>query len=145
MSMRKRRESRQEEMLVQTSALPDSPGHPFYTQLNELLAVHGFDLFVEERCSSYYAETLGRPSIPPGVYFRMLMIGYFEGLGSERGIDWRVADSLALRQFLGYALTETTHGSLESVAPSSAPAAGSAPRGLQLGAEGVGLGRTAQG
>ena len=114
MSMRKRRESRQEEMLVQTSALPDSPGHPFYTQLNELLAVHGFDLFVEERCSSYYAETLGRPSIPPGVYFRMLMIGYFEGLGSERGIDWRVADSLALRQFLGYALTETTpdHSSL---------------------------------
>ncbi len=117
MSMRKRRESRQEEMFVQTSALPDSPGHPFYTQLNELLAVHGFDLFVEERCSSYYAETLGRPSIPPGVYFRMLMIGYFEGLGSERGIDWRVADSLALRQFLGYALTETTpdHSSLSRI------------------------------
>ncbi len=117
MSMRKRRESRQEEMFVQTSALPDSPGHPFYTQLNELLAVHGFDLFVEERCSSYYAETLGRPSIPPGVYFRMLMIGYFEGLGSGRGIDWRVADSLALRQFLGYALTETTpdHSSLSRI------------------------------
>ena len=110
MSMSKRRATRQEEMFVQTSALPDSPGHPFYTKLNELLAAHGFDGFVEERCSSYYAETLGRPSIPPGVYFRMLMIGYFEGLGSERGIDWRVADSLALRQFLGYALTETTPG-----------------------------------
>ena len=117
MSMSKRRESRQAEMFVQTSALPDSPGHPFYTKLNELLAAHGFDAFVEEQCAPYYAEKLGRPSIPPGVYFRMLMIGYFEGLSSERGIDWRVADSLALRQFLGYALTETTpdHSSLSRI------------------------------
>ncbi len=108
MSMSTRRESQQQEMWVPTQDLPEAPGHPFYAQLNTLLAAHGFDTFVEERCAPYYAETLGRPSIAPGVYFRMLMIGYFEGLGSERGIDWRVADSLALRQFLGYALTETT-------------------------------------
>ena len=117
MSMKKRQGSRQEEMVVQTSALPDSPGHPFYAKLNELLAAHDFDQFVEERCAPYYAQTLGRPSIPPGVYFRMLMIGYFEGYSSERGIAWRVADSLALRRFLGYALTETTpeHSSLSRI------------------------------
>ncbi len=108
MSMSKRRESQQQEMWVQTHDLPEAPGHPFYAQLNKLLASHGFDAFVEARCAPYYAETLGRPSIAPGVYFRMLMIGYFEGLGSERGMDGRVADSLALRHFLGYALTETT-------------------------------------
>ena len=117
MSMKKRRATRQEELFVPTSALPDAPGHPFYSKLNELLATHCFDAFVEERCASYYAKTLGRPSIEPGVYFRMLMIGYFEGLGSERGIDWRVADSLALRRFLEYALTETTpdHSSLSRI------------------------------
>ena len=117
MSMKKRRATRQEELFVPTSALPDAPGHPFYSKLNELLSAHGFDAFAEERCAPYYAKTLGRPSIAPGVYFRMLMIGYFEGLGSERGIDWRVADSLALRRFLGYALTETTpdHSSLSRI------------------------------
>ena len=92
-------------MWVQTHGLPEVPGHPFYTQLSKLLASHGFDAFVEECYVSYYAETLGRPSIAPGVYFRMLTIGYFDGLGSERGIDWRVSDSLTLREFLGYALT----------------------------------------
>ena len=97
-------------MWVQTQDLPQAPGHPFYTQLNRLLGAHGFDAFVEERYVSYYAETLGRPSIASGVYFRMLTIGYFEGLGSERGIDWRVADSLTLCQFLVYALTETIPG-----------------------------------
>ena len=100
MSMKKRRATRQEELFVPTSALPDAPGHPFYSKLNELLATHCFDAFVEERCASYYAKTLGRPSIEPGVYFRVLMIGYFEGLGSEHGIDWRVADSLALRSIV---------------------------------------------
>ena len=107
MSMSTRRESQQQQMWVQTHGLPEAPGHPFYTQLNRLLGAHGFDAFLEECCAPYYAETLGRPSIAPGVYFRMLMIGYFEGLGSERGIDWRVADSLTLREFLGYALTES--------------------------------------
>lgn len=117
MAMSKRPRSRQRQLFVQTSALPESPGHPFYEKLNEILAAHGFDDFVEALCGSYYADTLGRPSIPPGVYFRMLMVGYFEGLGSERGIDWRVADSLALRQFLGYELTDRTpdHSSLSRI------------------------------
>ena len=108
MAMKKRPRSRQQELFVQTSALPAAPGHPFYEKLNEILAAHGFDDFVEELCASYYAEKLGRPSIPPGVYFRMLMVGYYEGLDSERGIDWRVADSLTMRQFLGCELTDST-------------------------------------
>jgi len=108
MAMKKRRRSRQEALFVATDALPESPGHPFYEKLNEVLAEHGFDDFVEDLCAQYYAEKLGRPSIPPGVYFRMLMLGFYEGLDSERGIDWRVADSLTLHEFLGYAVTERT-------------------------------------
>jgi|TARA_B100001971_G_C18247690_1_gene575590 transposase len=117
MAMKKRPRSRQQELFVQTSALPAAPGHPFYEKLNEILAAHGFDDFVESLCVSYYADKRGRPSIPPGVYFRMIMTGYFEGLGSERGIDWRVADSLTLRQFLGYELTDSTpdHSSLSRI------------------------------
>ena len=144
MSMKKRQGSRQEEMFVQASALPDSPGHPFYAQLNELLAAHDFDLFVEERCAPCYAQTLGRPSIPPGVYFRMLMIGYFEGYSSERGIAWRVADFAGPAPVSGVRVDRDHAGSLEPVAHSSAPVAGGAPRGLQLGAEGAGQTRPAQ-
>lgn len=112
MSMSKREESVQEEMWVPARTLFEVPGHPFYTRLNKLLFEHGFDAFVEGLCARYYAETLGRPSIAPGVYFRMLMIGYFEGLGSERGIAWRVSDSLALRRFLGYSLSESPPGTI---------------------------------
>ncbi|MGH8337768.1 MAG: transposase, partial [Gammaproteobacteria bacterium] len=83
------------------------PGHPFYAKLNAVLAEAGFDEFVEKLCARYYKKG-GRPGIPPGVYFRMLLIGYFEGLDSQRGIAWRCADSLALRTFLGLGLTETT-------------------------------------
>ena len=108
MAMKKRRRSRQDALFIATDALPEPPGHPFYEQLNQILEAHGFDDFVEDLCAPYYAKILGRPSIPPGVYFRMLMLGYFEGLDSERGIDWRASDSLALREFLGYALTERT-------------------------------------
>ncbi len=117
MSMSKRPESQQQEMWVPTRTLSETPGHPFYTRLNRLLAEHGFDSFVEALCAPYYAETLGRPSIAPGVYFRLLMIGYFEGLGSERGIAWRVADSLALRRFLGYRLSAAPpeHSSLSRI------------------------------
>ena len=96
MSMSKRQESQQQEMWVPTHTLPETPGHPFYTHLNRLLSEHGFDFFVEDLCAPYYAQSLGRPSIAPGVYFRLLMIGYFEGLGSERGIAWRVADSFGV-------------------------------------------------
>lgn len=102
-----RRKERQAELLIPTTELVRGPGHPFYTKLNEVLAGAGFDGFVEERCERYYKKG-GRPGIPPGVYFRMLFIGYFEGLGSQRGIAWRCADSLALRSFLGIGITEAT-------------------------------------
>ena len=101
-------------MWVATSDLPRSPGHPFYRKLNQLLGMSGFDRFCETRCAPYYAERMGRPSIPPGVYFRMLLVGYFEGIGSQRGIAWRCSDSLALREFLGMKATEASpdHSSL---------------------------------
>ena len=114
MSMGQREEERQRDLWLPTASLARSPGHPFYEQVNGLLREAGFDEKVEELCRPFYAESKGRPSIPPGVYFRMLLIGYFEGLDSEREIAWRCADSLALRQFLGYALDESTpdHSSL---------------------------------
>jgi transposase len=117
MSMSKRHADRQEDLWIATSEMASSPGHPFYQRLNSLLADHDFDRFVEDRCERFYAEGKGRPSIPPGVYFRMLLIGYFEGIGSERGIAWRCADSLALRSFLGYPLHERTpeHSSLSVI------------------------------
>lgn len=101
-----KKKGRQASMWVATGDLARSPGHPFYERLNRLLEQHGFDAFVEEQCRSFYAERLGRPSVPPGLYFRLLLIGYFEGIDSERGIAWRVADSLTLREFLGLGLSE---------------------------------------
>ena len=117
MALGKRRRSQQAEMWVNARALPEAPGHPFYQKLNEVLSKEGFDAYVEGLCAPYYADRTGRPSVPPGVYFRMLMVGYYEGLGSERGIDWRVSDSLTLRQFLGYPLTTATpdHSSLSRI------------------------------
>ncbi len=100
-----KRKGRQGGLWIATSDLARSPGHPFYERLNRLLAEHGFDAFVEQQCRSFYAERMGRPSLPPGVYFRLLLIGYFEGIDSERGIAWRVADSLTLREFLGLSLS----------------------------------------
>lgn len=91
-------------LFVATDDLPRSAGHPFYRKLNELLAEAEFDWKVEEMCEPHYAAR-GRPSIPPGVYFRMLLIGYFEGIDSQRGIAWRCSDSIALREFLGIGLT----------------------------------------
>lgn len=102
-----RRKPKQDELFIPSAQLVTGPGHPFYTKLNEVLAEAGFDAFLEKLCARYYKEG-GRPGIPPGVYFRMLLIGYFEGLDSQRGIAWRCADSLALRSFLGVALTEAT-------------------------------------
>ena len=117
MSMSKRRTQRQQELRIHTADIATPAGHPFYQRLNDLLEQQGFDPFAEEHCAPFYAETLGRPSIPPGVYFRMLLIGYFEGIDSERGIAWRCADSLGLRAFLGYDLTERTpeHSSLSKI------------------------------
>ena len=101
------RKPKQDELFIPTAKLATGPGHPFYTKLNEVLAEAGFDDFAERLCAPYYKEC-GRPGIPPGDYFRMLLIGYFEGLDSQRGIAWRCADSLALRTFLGIAITEAT-------------------------------------
>jgi transposase len=116
MSM-KRREPEQRGMWVATHELPRSAGHVFYEKRNEVLTKGGFDRFVEEWCEQYYADREGRPSIAPGVYFRMLFVGYFEGLSSQRGIAWRCADSLSLRSFLGVALTEQTpeHSSMTRI------------------------------
>jgi transposase len=102
-----KRKPQQDELFIPTAKLATGPGHPFYTKLNEVLDEAGFDEFVERLCAPYYKES-GRPGIPPGVYFRMLFIGYFEGLDGQRGIAWRCADSLALRSFLGIALTAET-------------------------------------
>lgn len=88
--------------------LATAPGHPFYKRLNELLDAEKFDEFAEQECARFYAEKNGRPSLAPGTYFRLLLIGYFEGIDSERGIGWRAADSLALRQFLRIGLDEAT-------------------------------------
>jgi transposase len=109
MAMGKRRQ-RQEALFIMAEGLPKSAGHPFYQRLNSLLAEADFDRWIEKRCQRYYEqdEKRGQPSIPPGVYFRMLLVGYFEGIDSQRGIAWRCADSLSLRQFLGIPLAETT-------------------------------------
>lgn len=99
---------RQEELWVTHSELATAPGHPFYKRLNELLDQEKFDEFTENECAQFYADKNGRPSLTPGTYFRSLLIGYFEGIDSERGIAWRVADSLGLRQFLQIGLDEKT-------------------------------------
>jgi len=99
-----KRTSEQAPMWIPTTDLPVSPGHPFYARLNAILDEAGFDRFVEEQCRSFYAPVMGRPSLPPGRYFRLLLLGYFEGLDSERGIAWRAADSLAVRSFVGLGL-----------------------------------------
>jgi transposase len=108
MAMGTRKHRRRQEPLWYRSELPAAPGHPFYSRLNELLEKADFDAFCEQHCRSFYHQKLGRPSLPPGIYFRMMMIGFFEGLESERGIAWRLADSLTLRQFLGMGLDERT-------------------------------------
>lgn len=108
MAMGKKDKSGQSDFWIASQALAKSPGHPFYERLNSVLSKHGFDRFAEKLCAKFYADTMGRPSIPPGVYFRMLLVGYFERLDSERGIAWRCADSLALRGFLGISLDKKT-------------------------------------
>ena len=99
-----KRKSKQAPMWISTTDLPVSPGHPFYMRLNAILDEAGFDRFAEAQCQAFYAPVMGRPSLPPGRYFRLLLLGYFEGLDSERGIAWRAADSLAVRSFVGLGL-----------------------------------------
>ena len=116
MSLGKRESENQREFWLETDRLATGPGHVFYDKLNRFLTEKGFDLFLEQLCQPYY-QSGGRPSIPPGVYFRMLMIGYLEGIDSQRGIAWRCEDSLALRRFLGISLSEETpdHSSLTRI------------------------------
>jgi transposase len=110
MAMGKRRRETQQALFIAADRLPKAAGHPFYERLNQLLAEAGFDAWIEARCRQYYAAdgSSGRPSIPPGIYFRMLLVGYFEGIDSQRGIAWRCADSLGLRRFLGLSLDESS-------------------------------------
>jgi transposase len=100
------REGEQSSLWVATSDLPASPGHPFYARLNAVLEAHAFDRFVEHLCRRFYAPVMGRPSLTPGRYFRLLLVGYFEGIDAERGIAWRATDSLAIRTFLRLPLDE---------------------------------------
>src|SRR6478736_4864840 len=95
-----RESDRQGDLMVSWAEMPRSPGHVFYDRLQEVLLAGGFDLFVETVCQPYYAPKMGAPSVPPGRYFRMHMVGYFEGIASERGIAWRCSDSMSLRDFL---------------------------------------------
>ncbi len=117
MALGRRNKSRQDDLFVMTADLPKSDGHVFYQKLNNLLSEGGFDSWIEQLCEPHYSNGKGRPGVPPGVYFRMLLVGYFEGIQSQRGIAWRCADSLSLRSFLGIALTEQTpdHSSLTKI------------------------------
>ena len=108
MAMGTRKKRERQEDLWYGGELATAPGHPFYKRLTEILDHGKFDAFCEANCASFYHDTLGRPSLPPGQYFRVMMIGFFEGLDSERGIAWRLADSLTLRQFLSIGLDEET-------------------------------------
>lgn len=114
MAMGTRKRQTQASLWISHEDLPQSKGHPYYEALNQILAHFGFDDWVESVCATFYHQRLGRPSIAPGVYFRCLLIGYFEGIDSERGIAWRCADSLSLRQFLGVMLDQNPpdHSSL---------------------------------
>src|SRR6201985_1849221 len=108
MGTRRKRE-RQQDLWIATSDVVQTPGNAFYDRLNQILDEHKFDAKVERLCQKYYKKSpYGRPSVAPGVYFRCLLIGYFEGLDSERGIAWRTADSLSLRSFLGFELNQCT-------------------------------------
>jgi transposase len=117
MAMGKRESEQQQDLFIPHDKLPRSPGHVFYCKLNQLLAEGGFDRWIEALCEPHYCRGQGRPSVPPGVYFRMLLVGYFEGINSQRGIAWRCSDSLSLRDFLGIPLGEDSpdHSSLSYI------------------------------
>jgi hypothetical protein len=126
MAMGKREAEERQDLFVMHDKLPRSPGHVFYDKLNALLREGGFDRNVEALCEPYYAEGKGRPSVPPGVYFRMLLVGYFEGISSQRGIAWRCSDSLSLRKVPRHHARGRFAGSLVAVAHSQSLAARSA-------------------
>ena len=137
MGTRKKRQ-RQHELWMAAGDIVQTPANAFYDQLNGILERRRFDKTVEHLCRRYYKGPYGRPSLAPGVYFRMLLIGYFEGLDSERGIAWRVADSLSLRRFLGYALDESNAGSLNGIAHPATDLGRDTQSGVWVGVEGAG-------
>ena len=103
-----KRKPKQQPMFMAASQIVKPASHPFYTKVSEILDKNKVDRRLEYLCKRFYAPTMGRPGLAPGIYFRMLLLGYFEGIDSERGIAWRVADSLSLREFLGFNVTEET-------------------------------------
>jgi transposase len=103
-----KRKPKQEPLFFSAQEIPRAASHPFYAKVNEILEGNKVDKRLEHLCKRFYKPVMGRPSMVPGVYFRMLLLGYFEGIDSERGIAWRVADSFSLREFLGFSLTEST-------------------------------------
>ncbi len=107
MSLGKRGREKQESIWIEAASLAAAGGHPFYERLNKVLDSRGFDALAEGACRAFYSPT-GRPGLAPGIYFRLLLVGYSDGIDSERGIAWRAADSLALRRFLGYELHQPT-------------------------------------
>lgn len=117
MGMGRRPRERQQEFWIPADSIHPPPQHVFYDKLNDLLGQHGFDAYVENLCEAYYTQGTGRPGIPPGVYFRMLLIGFFEGIQSQRGIAWRCSDSRSLQHFLGYTPCQATpdHSSLTRI------------------------------
>src|ERR1700749_400617 len=133
---------RQGDLIVTWSEMPRSPGHVFYDRLQEVLIAGGFDHFVETACPSYYALKLGAPSLPPGRYFRMHMVGYFEGIASERGIAWRCSDSYSLRDFLR--LEHRGAASFLAIEDPRASDARGARARLRLGVEARGRARPGQ-
>ena len=104
---RRKKRVRQEGLWTPTAALPMGASHPFYQRLNQILDEKRFDDYVETMCERFYADEVGRPGLAPGIYFRLLMVGYFEGIDSERGIAWRASDSLSIRWFVRIALDES--------------------------------------
>ena len=120
-------------MWVAVSELPRSVSHPFYEKLNRLLAEHGFDEFVEAQCRPFYAEKMGRPSLAPGQYFRLLLLGYFEGLDSERGMAWRAADSSGVRGVSRAGADRGGAGSFDDIADATIDRFGHPSGGVHVG------------
>ena len=139
------RETDQPPLWIATSDLPTSPGHPFYARLTTLLDGHHFDRFVEGLCDRFYAPVMGRPSLAPGRYFRLLLVGYFEGIDSERGIAWRATDSWAVRSFLRLAVDEAPARSFDDCAHAALDRSGDAPDRLYVGATTTRRGRPSEG
>ena len=139
------RENEQSSLWIPASDLPKSPGHPFFVRLNALLDAHDFDRFVEGLCRRFYAPVMGHPGVQPGHYFRLLLVGYFEGVDGERGIAWRASDSLAIRSFLQVPRGRGPARSFDDFSDAALDRCGDAPRRLHVGATAACRVRVAQG